>query len=444
MTSESLLESSKEYLSGLRRSAPARVAFGYMLFGLGWMLVTDLLLYRFVTDMRLVYQLETAKGWLFISATTVFVYVLTAYSVAPLQRANALERAILRSIADGVLLVGKDTRIADANPAAVALLGVRSRDELVGMGAEAFSRRFHLRYDNGHIVPPSHYVSQRALRGETTRPYKARLRGNDGQERTIISTAAAVCVPTEIEPALVVSVMHDVTQLDSLEQMRNEFFAASAHALKTPISTIATQAQLLLRRAKSEETRASARAVVRQCARIDRLVQNLLVLSRLRDGSLQLHPGEHQLAPLLERTVASMRSMSTRNELKLMVEATPRVHADSERLRLSIVNLIEIALRQAESHSDVRVVLSQRNELARVAVVYHPSRTSCGSYRPLDDAARAQLDHERWTGLSLGRYVSQHLIEAQGGYVGHSSTEIACDFIELPILAAGSTAHVQA
>ena len=173
----------------------------------------------------------------------------------------------------------------------------------------------------------------------------------------------------------------------------DELFAASAHALKTPITTIATQAQLLLQQAHNEEMRASARAMARQCARIDRLVQNLLVLSSLRYGRLELHPGDHALVPLLERVVASMRPMSTRNDLELLVKAAPLVHADSERLLLSIANLVEIALRRAESHSHVRVVLSQRRELARVAVVYHPSRSSSGPYRPSDDSARVQLDH---------------------------------------------------
>lgn len=224
----------------------------------------------------------------------------------------------------------------------------------------------------------------------------------------------------------------------------DELFAASAHALKTPITTIAAQAQLLLRRAQNEEMRASARAMTRQCARIERLVQNLVVLSRLRDGSLELHPDDHPLAPLLDRIVTSMRPMSTHNELKLLVNAAPLVHADPERLQLSIANLVEIALRRAEWRSDVRVVLSQRCEIARVAVVYHPSRTSSGPYRPLEDAARVQLEHEQWTGLSLGRYVSERLIEAQGGRLGHSSTEIACDFIELPVVAADPVAHAQA
>jgi signal transduction histidine kinase len=101
-------------------------------------------------------------------------------------------------------------------------------------------------------------------------------------------------------PELVVSVLHDITDSEHIESLRDQFFAAAAHSLKTPVAIIKANAQLLSRGAGPHPGKSMA-ASDRQCGRIDRLIQNLLVLSRARSRTLQLAPLEVALAPVVEQ-----------------------------------------------------------------------------------------------------------------------------------------------
>src|SRR5204862_7410340 len=136
-------------------------------------------------------------------------------------------------LGDGILLLGHDREVAYANPAALKMLRC-TRDELVGMDAGEFARRFRLSYPNGALVPPEKFVSQRAFDEGGPLHYKAILRPTDDAELVIIATAAGVRMHVG-EPAMwVVSVMHDITDSENLDRMRDQFFAAAAHSLKTP------------------------------------------------------------------------------------------------------------------------------------------------------------------------------------------------------------------
>jgi hypothetical protein len=112
--------------------------------------------------------------------------------------------------------------------------------------------------------------------------------------------AAGVSLQLGEPPTWVVSVMHDITDTEHLERLRDQFFAAAAHSLKTPVAVIKADAQLLLP-LQAPDCRPRTESIVRQCDRIDRLVQNLLVLSRARSRSLELYPSALELRPLIER-----------------------------------------------------------------------------------------------------------------------------------------------
>src|SRR5688500_8490785 len=84
------------------------VATAFVLLGLGCVLLTDVLLYRFAHDDVLIARIETAKGWTFVGLAGALMYLVTLRSASRLARARRLTSAIVESIADGVLLLGPD------------------------------------------------------------------------------------------------------------------------------------------------------------------------------------------------------------------------------------------------------------------------------------------------------------------------------------------------
>src|SRR4029077_1597450 len=121
-------------------------------------LLTDVVLYAISRDRNLIARVETAKGWMFISLASLLLYAVVFRGAARLDRVRRLTAAVIRSIGDGVMLLGHDRKVAYANPAALKMLGCPT-EELVGMDGDAFSRRFRISYPNGAIVRPEQYVS---------------------------------------------------------------------------------------------------------------------------------------------------------------------------------------------------------------------------------------------------------------------------------------------
>src|SRR5687768_2955207 len=192
-----------------------RVAFvvvvAFLVAGCAWILLTDFLLYSIVQDRAAVARLETAKGWTFVGLAAVLLYAVTLRSASRLATACRTISAVVESIGDGILLLGSDRRIAYANPASVRMLRASTADDPRGMGAVEFSRRYHVSYPDGHIVPPDQFVSQRVFDEAGPIRYKAVLHPPDGSELVISCTAAGVRNEIGATAEIVVSVMHDIT-----------------------------------------------------------------------------------------------------------------------------------------------------------------------------------------------------------------------------------------
>ncbi|MGN6104133.1 MAG: histidine kinase dimerization/phospho-acceptor domain-containing protein [Kofleriaceae bacterium] len=403
---------------------PAIVCGSFVLLGTTWVLVTDVLVYYLVSDPLTIARLETAKGWAFVGFTAVVLYWVTRWSVQYLARSEATMRGVVESIADGVLIVGRDRKIASANPAAVAMLGAASSSELVGTGPIDFARRFHVSTPAGRIGDPADYISARALAGARARPYKAQLFPPDRPPLTIISTAAPVRLFPGGPVELSVSVMHDVTEIEGLDRMRDEFFSAAAHALKTPVAIIQAHVDLAGARGRP----ADLAAIARQCGKLDRLTENILVLVRLRSSTLRFYPDEIDCAEVIDAVAYQMRDASSDHGLVTRIDGHPKVFADPDRVAQVVRNLIEIAYRRARTRTDVVLRIEEVEGCARIRVVYEPVER---------DRPSSCEDDPGYAGLGLECHIVDLLVAATAGTT-HSEREpdgTCSDWVEIPTIA---------
>jgi NtrC-family two-component system sensor histidine kinase KinB len=380
----------------------ATVTAVFAVAGMIWVLLTDVVLYGVSHDRALVARIETTKGWIFIALASLLLYAVSFRGAARLDRVRRLTAAVVESIGDGILLLGRDRRIAHANPAAARMLGLRT-DELIGMDASRFSRRFRVSYPNGALVPPDQFVSQRAFDEGGPLHYKAILHPDHGGDVVIRATSAGVRWFVGAPAVWVVSVMHDITDSEQLDHLRDRFFAAAAHSLKTPVAVAKADIQAMLPTLEPRH-RKTAASIERQCDRIDRLVQNLLVLARARSQTLRLHQRSIQLRPLLER-IARERVWSHRHDVQTDVADSPALHADQERLALAIRNLMYEATRL--SATDSRLTLLVRPQGDRVAVGVR--------YQPAPWLARADGLDAEYDDIGIGRSVAETIIGWHGG-----------------------------
>lgn len=421
--------------TGARREPTERrvaltVVAAFIVAGISWVLLTDVLLYSLIRNEVVVARIETAKGWTFVGLAALLLYVVTLRSASRLKRARETFFAVVNSIGDGVLLLGPDRRIAYANRAAVRMLRAGSMKELVGMGAGEFSRRYRVSFLDGRVVPPDQYVSQRVFVEGGTLQYKALIYPPGGAE-TVISVTAAGVRSDVAEPAeVVVSVMHDITASERIDRVRDQFIAAAAHSLKTPVAIIKGSSELLSC-GKAPELVRPAAMIERQCGRIDRLVQNLLVLSRIRTGTLRLYPTELELRPLVEEVAHEMAHAAADHSIATALISGARVHGDRERLAMVVRNLIDDAYRTSVAGAPLTLSMTLHDADIEIGV----------SYQPLTRMAAALDARHGSDDLGIGRYVTAAIIEAHGGMIGQYTTGAeATAWLRLPRIEANGRA----
>jgi signal transduction histidine kinase len=217
--------------------------------------------------------------------------------------------------------------------------------------------------------------------------------------------------------------MHDITDSENLERLRDQFFAAAAHALKTPVAVIKANAQLMSRTSGAQHLQSMA-AISRQCSRIDRMVQNMLVLSRARSQSLYLHFDEVELAPLVAQVAREMAAEERRNDIRAEAGASPVVLADPERLALVLRNVIAAAQRESVAGTPVTVRVTQDGQDAQITVGYQAL--------PAEEAPFAAADE--YDNLAIGGSVAKTIVEAHGGALrAERSGPDASACIRLPV-----------
>ncbi len=387
------------------------VAAAFAAAGLAWVFFTDHLLYSLTLDPALIARIETAKGWLFIGFATALIYLVAERGARRLQTALGTLETIIDGAADGVLVISPARAIVNANPAALRLLGCSDGQALDGLSSAEFARRYRVSYGDGSRVPADAMVLQRAFDSREPLQETLVVHPPGAEPRVLSVTAAAVATDERPDGALVVGVLHDVTEADRFERMRDRFLSAAAHALKTPLTVIKTHAQLLARSDLPELAPATA-AIGRQCDHMERLVQNLLVLARLRSRTLELEPAKVALAGLLERAVRVARRLAPLRPMNVTYHDEPLLFADQERLTMVLNNLLTEALDASAPEAPLEVDLKSHDEWAELTLRVAP-------LRPEERLLDGLPEHDV---LGVEQEVSQRVVEAHGGSLERHET----------------------
>jgi len=388
-----------------------------------WIVALDLLLRARSRDPVMVARLESTIHWAFILITSAAVYTIAYRIAVQLKRMHDVTVAVVESIGDAVLVLGRDRTIVYANPAAARMLDAKT-ETIVGLTAAEFSRRFLVQYPNGMVVTPDEFVAQRVFTEQGPLRYKVVLHPTERREVVVRSTASAVRPRPGAPPALVVSVMHDVTPNENLSRMRDRFLSSAAHALKTPVAIIKANVQLI---ARGEEVAGpSFQAIERQCARIDRLVQNLMVVSRARSHSLRLHAHRLALAQVVHEIALEVVTMRLPSEVRTEISASPVVYGDTERLATLVRNLCGEAIGAAVRGSPVTLYVSQPDRMTAELGV---------RYQPIPIPERTFSGDEDYDDTPLAHCATTTIAEAHGGTFGEESAgTTATLWVRLPAI----------
>ena len=233
--------------------------------------------------------------------------------------------------------------------------------------------------------------------------------------------------------------------------LRDRFLAIAAHELRTPLAVVRGHWELLERRlrAASGDAEAQQVALERSARRLgegidqlQRLIEELLDVNRLRAASIQLELAAVDLGQLVRDVVQGVAD-DERERIQLALPADPvRGRWDPARLGQVVGNLVGNALKYSPAESPVRVRLTEAGGMARLSVVDTgigiPSDQLDAIFEPFSRAPNAVGRH--FAGLGLGLAISREIVTQHGGRLwaesageGHGSAFT----VELPLSAEG-------
>ena len=231
------------------------------------------------------------------------------------------------------------------------------------------------------------------------------------------------------EPAGLLVVFVDVTELRRLETMRRDFVANVSHELRTPIAAVRSAAETV-RGAAASDAEATAHfldMIDRNAERLQRLVEDLLDLSRIESREFKLTLEPVPVGPAVERASQLFRDRAVARWVKLLTDAPPDLpsaRADRRALEQVLTNLVDNATKYCTEGATVTVRATRDGSMLRIAVTdtgpgieeRHLPRLFERFYRV--DAGRSR----ELGGTGLGLSIVKHLVDAMGGVVSVEST----------------------
>jgi two-component system phosphate regulon sensor histidine kinase PhoR len=275
---------------------------------------------------------------------------------------------------------------------------------------------------------------------------------NAARSRLVLRTQAG-CKEKDVEPAAIV-VHQDVTPLKEAERVKDEFIGIAAHELRNPLASLKGYAQMLIlqtargRGPQLADWQTEALEAIDQATlRLVDLTEDLLDVTRLQAGRVELYLAPTNLVALTRRVVARYPVPTEYHTISVFA---PPEHiitlVDPGRMEQVLNNLISNAIKYNPSGGDIEIRVHQEIETNSAMLSIH----DCGIGIPAHQQARifsrfVRADNARALGIrgtGLGLYLCREFVERQGGRIWFESVEGegSTFFITLPLIV---EAHIE-
>jgi two-component system phosphate regulon sensor histidine kinase PhoR len=323
---------------------------------------------------------------------------------------------ILESMTEGVVITGADLRIRQVNSAASSMF------HLGGRGVGLLLPEAFLSHELQGVARRVAETGQ-LQRGEL----EVAIPGRSDRCHLLV-TAAALRSPKKETPDGYLLVLHDVTRLRELEAVRREFVANVSHEFRTPLSIINGYLETIAEGGVGREMMSKSIAVMRRHAdRLNRLIEDLLTISRMEEKGVQIETRRTSLEPLLRNVINQLEQESAERGVAVrltLVAGIPPVMVDAYRIEQAFSNLLINALRHgspAAGDASAEVCVNAALEGSEVAISFRDN----GPGIPLADQEhiferfyRVGTDRARQTGgTGLGLSIVKNVVHAHGGRV---------------------------
>ncbi len=337
--------------------------------------------------------------------------------------ARQTTEAAIDSLYDPVIVTDSEGCVTKLNPAAEEIFGSEAENSgkhvgeiardptIAGAVAEAIrSQRPVAGEGAASVLPLAVDGSERAFRLRTTP-----MRDNENH------LLGAVIL------------LEDITHLREIDRLKSEFIATASHELRTPLTSVQMGVHLLLEKAAGELTDKQTEvleACRQDCDRLDRLMRDLLDLSKIEAGESPPQLASVRARELIQAAAEDLRPQVEAKGLEFRVNVPidlPFVNVDRLQIERVISNLVVNAIRSTRQ-GEIRITAERRDHNIAVSVADSGSGIPA-EYLPHIFDKFVQVPDAPTGGAGLGLAISKSIVEAHGGQIGvHSEMGIGSTF----------------
>ncbi len=325
-----------------------------------------------------------------------------------LRRQKRNTEAIIYSIRDAVIVVDEFDNLLMANEVAGELFG--------------FDFKASQHNPIGELIGPEETEFINFLHQSGRSKVQATRREMEfNNERTFDCIVSCVFDDNE-QVSGVVAVLHDITREKEISQMKNDFVSHVSHELKTPLASITAYAEMLVDgEVEDKKTRNECYSVIQsQAQRLNRLIEDILNISRIESGLIKVEKQAVSLAMLIEEQCQMIKSRADEKKIRIIGQESKdlivfgQVYVDQDMISQVIINLLSNAVKYTPDKGVIKV----ETEVDDAAGIARVSITDTGVGIPKDEVEhvfdkfyRVDANKKQAKGTGLGLNLVKQIVE---------------------------------
>lgn len=324
-------------------------------------------------------------------------------------------RSVLSNLVSGVMLINSEGIIEMVNPSMEKIIS-QHKDHII-------NRRFDQFGENIGLAPliASVFEDNEKVHEEITSYYP---------DEKKFDAHAGPYYGESWQQRGVIIVLHDITEIRRLEQLRSDFVANVSHELKTPITSVKGFAETLLSDdiPDKETEKQFLQIIFDESERLDRLIQDLLHLSKIEKQALPLKIETIEVRKFIHEIVNTLSSSIHDKNISLTLpEVTTEtfIEGDRDRLKQIVINLVSNAVNYSHENGQIIIDIKENRDAVRIIVsddgIGIPEDSISRVFERFYRVDKARSRHSGGTGLGLA--IVKHLVETHQGEIKLESTE---------------------
>src|SRR3989344_3434188 len=327
---------------------------------------------------------------------------------------------ILNHIEYGITIQNTKGNLLFANKAAVRIIGLGSRKDVLKTSSGTIMKRLTLQDEAGKTLPVEKLPGRMAIKSrrsfEMIVKYIENLTGKT--KYSIVKASPFISKKEEVE--FVINTFEDITQRRNEEERREQFIAIAGHEIKTPLSNVKAYSQLMslqLKKGKFGKAIPFANKINAKADELTKIINDFLDITKIRAGLLKLQLEVFDFDEFVKEVIGDMQSFIQSHKIILKGKVRSNIRADKIRLGQVISNLIRNARKYSPDADKIIVMVENKSKHLFISVQdfgigidYDDQEKIFEPFFRAKNNVKKQIQ-----GLGLGLHISKELIHLHKG-----------------------------